>query len=81
MATGYARTIVPYLPIALGLLVAGLGLKVIGRGVVESRFLTVPWLIILALAAALAVYFFLAPDIDSYTLSRYLSRAVVNFFR
>jgi hypothetical protein len=81
MATGYAATIVPYLPIALGLLVAGLGLKIIGRGVVQSKFLTAPWIIILALAVALTAYFFLAPDIDSYTLSRYLPRAVVEFFR
>lgn len=81
MATGYASTVVPYLPIALGLLVAGLGLKIIGRGVAESRFLTVPWLVVLALAVGLAAYFFLAPDIDSYALSRYLPRAVVDFFR
>jgi hypothetical protein len=81
MVTGYAPVIRSLLPIALGLLVAGLGLKVIGRGVVQSRFLTAPWIIIMALAAALAAYFFLAPDIDSYSLSRYLPRAVVDFFR
>ena len=81
MLTGYSRTVLPYLALALGLLVAGLMLRVLGRRVAQSRFLSAPWLIILALAAALAAYFFLGPDIDSYTLSRYLPRAVVEFFR
>ncbi len=81
MLTGYSRTVLPYVPIALGLLAAGLALRVLGRRAVQSRFLSAPWLIIMALAAALAAYFFLAPDIDSYNLSRYLPRAVVDFFR
>ncbi len=81
MLTGYSRTVLPYVALTLGLLAAGLTLRFLGRRVAQSRFLSAPWIIIMALAAALAAYFFLAPDIDSYTLSRYLPRAVVEFFR
>ena len=72
MIAEYAPRVVPYLPIALGLLVAGLGLKVIGRRVVESKFLTAPWLIILALVAAVAAR---APP------SRYRSASFLYFAR
>jgi hypothetical protein len=81
MLTGYSRTVLPYVSITLGLLAAGLTLRILGRRVVQSRSLSAAWLVIIVLAAALAAYFFLAPDIDSYTLSRYLPRAVVDFFR
>jgi len=81
MIAEYAPSVLPYLPIALGLLVAGLGLKVIGRRVVESKFLTAPWLIILALVAAVAAYAFFAPEIDLASLARHLPGPVARFFR
>jgi hypothetical protein len=61
--------------------VAGLVLRVLGRRVVQSKFLSASWLIIVVLGAALAAYAFFGPDIDFTTLSRYLPRAVVDLFR
>jgi hypothetical protein len=81
MLASYPRDVLRFLPIVLGLLVAGLALRVLGKRAAESTFLSAPWLIIAAFGAALAAYAFFAPDIDFASLSRYLPRPVVNLFR
>ncbi len=81
IVAGYPGDILPLLPIALGLLVAGLALRVLGRRVAESTFLSAPWLVIAALAIALAAYALFAPDIDFTTLARYVPRRLIDFFR